>query len=188
MGNACFCKNSNFIKDINLESSPLQPIVNTKSEPFIAKDDEDIEKKRINKLINYFNESEKEILNNLKKKEKSKKMMSKRKSSKKFDTLVDSTRYEVMLERLLAQKNIKRCGPKRRETIRNGDNTKKLVEEILKHNKDNIIKINKEELMTKKYSLIIKKRDFKGRLSVNIDNIAINGIKKNGIVNNKNKK
>ena len=185
MGNACFCKNSNFIKDINLESSPLQPIVNTKSGQFIPKDEEDIEKKKINTLINYFNESEKEILNNLKKKEKSKKLTNKRKSSKKFDTLVDSNRYEIMLERLLAQKNIKRCGPKRRETIRNGDKTKIMVEEILKHNKDNIIKINKEELMNKKHSLIIKKKNFKGRLSVNVDQI---GLIKNGIDKNKNKK
>jgi len=185
MGNACFCKNSNFIKDINLESSPLQPIVNTKSGPIVPKDDDDIEKKKINKLINYFNESEKEILNNLKKKEKSKKLLNKRKSSKKFDTLVDSNRYEIMLERLLAQKNIQRCGPKRRETIRNGDNTKKMVEEILKHNKDNIIKINKEELANKKHSLIIKKKNFKGRLSVNI---GINGIKTNGNLNDKNNK
>ena len=185
MGNACFCKNSNFIKDINLESSPLQPIVNTKSGPIVPKDDDDIEKKKINKLINYFNESEKEILNNLKKKEKSKKLLNKRKSSKKFDTLVDSNRYEIMLERLLAQKNIQRCGPKRRETIRNGDNTKKMVEEILKHNKDNIIKINKEELANKKHSLIIKKKNFKGRLSVNI---GINGIKMNGNLNDKNNK
>ena len=46
MGNACFCKNSNFIKDINLESSPLQPIVNTKSGQFIPKDEDDIEKKK----------------------------------------------------------------------------------------------------------------------------------------------
>lgn len=185
MGNACFCKNSNFIKDINLESSPLQPIVNTKSELFIPKDEEDIEKKRINKLINYFNESEKEILNNLKKKEKSKKLINKRKSSKKFETLVDSNRYEIMLERLLAQKNIKRCGPKRRETIRNDDNIKIMVEEILKHNKDNVIKIKKEELVNKKHSLIINKNNLKGRLSFNFGK---NGIIKNGIAKNKNKK
>ena len=183
MGNACFCKNTNFIKDINLESSPIQPIINTKSGPFNPKDEDYIENKRINKLINYFNESEKEILTNLKK--KSKNLIKQRKSSKKFDTLIDSNRYEIMLERLLAQKNIKRCGPKRRETIRNGDNTKIMVEEILKHNKDNIIKINKEELMNKKYSLIINKKNIKGRLSVNIPG---NGIIKNGIVKNKNKK
>ena len=112
-------------------------------------------------------------------------MINKRKSSKKFDTLVDSNRYEIMLERLLAQKNIKRCGPKRRETIRNGENTKIMVEEILKHNKDTIIKIKKEELTNKKHSLIINPKNIKGRLSVNI---ARNGIISNGIVKNKNKK
>ena len=183
MGNACFCKNSNFIKDINLESSPLQPIINTKSEQFIQKDDESIEKKRINKLINYFNESEKEILKNLKKKEKSKK--TKRKSSKKFDTLVDNNRYEIMLERLLTQKNIKRYGPKRRETIRKGDNIKIIVEEILKNNKDTILKKEKDELINNKHSLIINKKNFKARFSFNFDQ---NGIIKNGIAKNKNKK
>ena len=32
MGNGCFCKTSDYIKDINLVSSSQQPIVNTKSE------------------------------------------------------------------------------------------------------------------------------------------------------------
>ena len=39
-------------------------------------------------------------------------MTKQRKSSKKFVTIVDSNRYEIMFERLLAQKNFKRSGPK----------------------------------------------------------------------------
>ena len=182
MGNACFCKNNkiikDIIKDIDLESSPLKPIANIKPEPFIQKDEDEIGKKGINKLINYFNESEKEILKNLKKKEKLKKVAGKRRSSKRIDLLVNSKRYEIMLERLLAQKNIKRCGPKRRETIRNGDNIKIMVEEILKHNKDNIIKINKEKSTQRKQSLIINKKNMQGRLSFNF---GLNGIKREGI-------
>ena len=169
MGNGCFCKNSNYIKDINLDSScPMQPIVNTKSEQIIIKDEEENEKKKFNTLINYFNQSEKEIfnLNKAKKKEKEKKLQDNKKSSKNFNTVIDYKQYELMMERLLAQKNTKRYGPKRRETIRRGENINNLVKEILKENKEDIKKIEKETSNIN-HSIIIKNTKNKiGRFSV----------------------
>ena len=169
MGNGCFCKTSDYIKDINLVSSSQQPIINTKSEQVINKDEETTEKvgQQINNLINYFHESEKEILKNLKKKEKPKKRHSKRKSTR-FDLIAENTKYETIVERLLAQQNIKRNGPKRRETIRKDEDIQKMVKDILKENKDNILN-KKPEAPAKKESFIIKKnKDLKGRFSVSV--------------------
>ena len=169
MGNGCFCKNSNYIKDINLESSPMQPIINTKSEQMNPKDEEETEKKKLHTLIHYFNQSEKELMTKIKKKEKIKINSIKKLSAKKFDTIVNNDKYELMMERLLAQKNIKRCGPKRRKTIRKGEEINNIVKEILKENKDNIKKIEKEKI-NKNGSIIIKdKQEIKGRLSFMYD-------------------
>ena len=67
MGNGCFCKNSNYIKDINLDSScPMQPIVNTKSEQIIIKDEEENEKKKFNTLINYLKQKRRKKKKNCK--------------------------------------------------------------------------------------------------------------------------
>lgn len=174
MGNGCFCKTGNYIRDINLDSSPQQPIINNKTE-HIIKDEDDSEQK-IGKLLNYFHESGKEILSDLKKKEKIKKQLYKKQSDKKFDTLVDNNQYVIMLERLLTQKQFTMSGPKRRETIRNGENIKNMVAEILKENKDEINQ-KKNEMKKKKHSLIIKgHKEIRGRLS------AI--IPKNGIITN----
>ena len=185
MGNGCFCKTSDYIKDINLVSSSQQPIINTKSEQIINKDEEGSDKvgKNLNNLINYFHESEKEILKNLKKKEKPKKYLNKRKSTR-YDIITENKKYETIIERLLAQKNIKRNGPKRRETIRKDGDIQVIVNEILKDNKDNIINNkNKKEALNKNDSLLIKKtKDIKGRLSVTVtrNNESANGLNING--------
>ena len=103
----------------------------------------------------------------MKKKEKPKKRHSKRKSTR-FDLIAENTKYETIVERLLAQKNIKRNGPKRRETIRKDEDIQKMVKEILKENKDNILN-KKPEAPAKKESFIIKKnKDLKGRFSVSV--------------------
>ena len=62
-----------------------------------------------------------------------------------------------MLKRLLEQKNIKRNGPKRRETIRNEDKIKILINEILLEN-INEIKNNKnnEKILNQENDLLIK--------------------------------
>jgi len=175
MGNGCFCKTTNYVRDINLDSVAQKPIVNTKN-------NDQINDKKINKLMNYFNESEKEMVNKMRKSVKLKKNMNKRKSINFFDTFKSNGHYEIMLKRLLEEKNIKRFGPKRRITIRKEDDIKIMVKEVLKECKDNIKKqINHiKENSDIKSSLIIKKNDknFKNRFTLILDR---NGILMNNL-------
>ena len=189
MGNTCFCSNSKYMQDIKLDSFQ-QPIVNTKTDQNGQKDSDDTSNK-INNILNYFNQTEKEIVINLMKKEKSKKYVTKKKQNKKSDTLIEGSKYEEMLKRLLDQKKIKRFGPKRRETVRKEDRIKSLVNEILQENKEDIkskIYSSKKETSDTQSSIIIKKnKGFQTRLSFNIDrNVMLrNNISKSKISNNK---
>ena len=143
MGNLCFCNNSPFIQDVNLDNFPHLPIVNTKTDQMQNKDSYEIDKSepKLYNLIKYFNEGEKEIFN-IKKKEKSRKNSKVKKiSQKNFDFLKDNKKYENMLKRILEQKTIKRFGPKRRDTIRN-EGIKNMVVEVIQENKDLTIKKN----------------------------------------------
>ena len=49
------------------------------------------------------------------------------------------SKYEKMLKRLLAQKEIENKGPKRRDTIRHNNNKEfsKLIKEVIEENKNN---------------------------------------------------
>ena len=189
MGNTCFCSNSNYMQDIKLDSFQ-QPIVNTKTDQNGQKDSDDTSNK-INNILNYFNQTEKEIVSNLMKKEKSKKYKIKKKIlNKQSDTLIEGSKYEEMLKRLLDQKKIKRFGPKRRETVRKEDGIKAMVNEILKENKEDIkskINSSKKETSDTQSSIIIKNnKGFQTRLSFNIDRNAIfrSNINKSKISNN----
>ena len=86
MGNSCFCDNIHFIKDVKLNICFQKQDINLKSDQ-ILKDVENITNKhkekdknkktninKMNEIINYFNEGEREILDNIKKKEKSKRI------------------------------------------------------------------------------------------------------------------
>ena len=182
MGNGCFCITGNYIRDINLSSSNKQPTLNITNELIVQEEKDNNLKIKLNNLMQYFEDTEKEIINDLKKKEKSKKHNNRKKSSNKFETIINNNIYEIMVEKLLSQQNAKKCGPKRRETNRNGENIKAIVLEILKENKDNIKNI--KETMNKKSSLIIKNtKDIKGRLSVEIlrSGILTNKIAKNKV-------
>ena len=77
-------------------------------------------------------------------------------------------KYGLMLQRLLEQKNIKMIGPKRRETIRKeGEKIQTLVEQLLKENKNDILKQSRVESGG---TLIIKQPpQKKGRASVTMD-------------------
>ena len=189
MGNTCFCSNSKYTQDIKLDSFQ-QPIVNTKTDQNGQKDSDDTSNK-INNILNYFNQTEKEIVINLMKKEKSKKYAIKKKQNKRSDTLIEGSKYEEMLKRLLDQKKIKRFGPKRRETVRKEDRIKALVNEILQENKEDIkskIYSSKKETSDTQSSIIIKKnKGFQTRFSFNIDRNVIlrNNITKNKISKNK---
>ena len=70
--------------------------------------------------------------------------------------LIDKSKYENMLNKLLEQQNIERKGPKRRETIRTGNKINDLVKEVMNEKKSN----EKNKLKPKRrYSLIIKNKD-----------------------------
>jgi hypothetical protein len=177
MGNGCSCKSGIFMRDINLDTFSNKPIENTKYEQ--------IKEKKLDVLMNYFNENEKknEKDNKMRKSDRSKNL---RKISKKnFNTIINNQHYEIMLKRLLDQKIINRFGPKRRQTIRKEEdmqNINNLVKEILQENKDDIHKLINHQSSDNISSLLIKNDSFKNNMSLLFDR---NGIITN-IVNKKN--
>lgn len=178
MGHACFCNNSPFIQDVNLDNFPHLPIVNTKTDQMQNKDSSEIDKSesKLYSLIKYFNEGEKEIFNTKKKEKSRKNIKVKKVSQKNFDFVKDNKHYEDMLKRLLEQKTIKRFGPKRRETIRK-EEIKNMVDDILQENKEFIenSKIKKTENSDAQSSIIIKNisRKNNNRFSIVIDRNGI---------------
>ena len=145
MGNGCFCCNSSYKPDIQLDSlgeNITKPIMNN----------------NINGLSKYFTESGKEI-NDKEKKEKSKRKSNiDRNDIIKINTM-DHTKYELMLKRLLEQKEKERNGPKRRITIRireNNEDFKKLIQEVIQEKgKNNNNQVNKNNQNKKIGSLLL---------------------------------
>ena len=169
MGNYCFCNEKNYFKDIKINICLDKQSTNSKTEHILTKE-KNINIKgenEIMKLKKYFDENEQEILNNLNKKEKVKKNFKKRDSM--VGALPDN-KYELMLKRLLDQKNIKRIGPKRRETIRKENNIKSMVNDILIENRNEIknAKGNNADFNRKNSTLIIKNNS-QVRFSITID-------------------
>ena len=165
MGNSCFANTSNYFKkhlDICLDENESYLKVEEKIY------EENNSNTQIHNLKNYFNQSEKEIidkLNNENKINMSNQKYNHRKSV--FINYIDNNKYETMLKKLLEQKNIERRGPKRRETIRNKNQIEPLVKEVLKekNSKKNEYKkqISKKSHLKRDYSLIIKGKE-KSRL------------------------
>ena len=184
MGNYCFCNENHYFKDIKINICLDKQSTNSKTEHILTKE-KNINIKgenEIMKLKKYFDENEQEILNNLNKKEKVKKNFKKRDSM--VGALPDN-KYELMLKRLLEQKNIKRIGPKRRETIRKEHNIKSMVNDILIENRNEIknAKGNNDDFNRKNSTLIIKnKNNSQMRFSITIDKGGlsnnINNVKK----------
>ena len=169
MGNYCFYNEKNYFKDIKINICLDKQSTNSKTEHILTKE-KNINIKgenEIMKLKKYFDENEQEILNNLNKKEKVKKNFKKRDSM--VGALPDN-KYELMLKRLLEQKNIKRIGPKRRETIRKENNIKSMVNDILIENRNEIknAKGNNADFNRKNSTLIIKNNS-PVRFSITID-------------------
>ena len=194
MGNSCFCDNIHFIKDVKLNLCYQKQDINNKSDHIIIKEEQlntnekskekekTNPKNKMNELLIYFNELEKEIMNNFKKKPKVKKIPIKKKNDMAID-IKEENKYELMLKRLLEQQNIKKIGPKRRETIRKEgeEKIKELVKNLLAENKNDVLKNKKNENNT----LLIKKQfQKKGRFSVTLDR---NSLYSNGININKKK-
>jgi len=183
MGNSCFCDNIHFIKDSKFSVCFQKQDIPSKSDQILYENrhitnekckNKKQPKTKMNELLNYFYEGEKEIINNLKKKDKGKKMNSKKKPDNTMDNKDD--KYELMLKRLLEQQNIKKNGPKRRETIRkDGSNIKDLVKNLLIENKNDVLNNkNKNDNNT----LLIKNNfNKKARYSATIDkNTLMNNI------------
>ena len=152
MGNGCFCCKSSYKPDVQLDSfgeKNTKPIINN----------------NISDLSKYFNEGGKEINNNKEKREKSK-----RKSNILAKNLIsintmDNPKYELMLKRLLEQKEKERHGPKRRTTIRvidNNEEIKKLVQEVIQEKiGDNNNQTNKNSQINKRGSLLLNLKEKK---------------------------
>ena len=190
MGNSCFCGNIHFIKDVKLNVCFQKQEISDKSDQILIKEekqntsDKNREKKekdknKMNELFIYFNDVEKEIMNDYKKSKVRKHI-----SKKLINTLnKEDNKYELMLKRLLEQQNIKKVGPKRRETIRKlgEEKIKDMVKNLLIENKNDILnkknindKKDKNENKNENSSLLIKKEfNKKGRLSVAIDRNAL---------------
>ena len=190
MGNSCFCGNIHFIKDVKLNVCFQKQEISDKSDQILIKEekqntsDKNREKKekdknKMNELFIYFNDVEKEIMNDYKKSKVRKHI-----SKKLINTLnKEDNKYELMLKRLLEQQNIKKVGPTRRETIRKlgEEKIKDMVKNLLIENKNDILnkkntndKKDKNENKNENSSLLIKKEfNKKGRFSVAIDRNAL---------------
>jgi hypothetical protein len=182
MGNSCSCENIHFVKDVKLnvcfekmEIAPKsdQVLYNDGNKIIInlneKKNKDNLTQKKMNEILNYFNEGEREIINSIKKKNKAKKVQNKKKTNDLIDNNNrDDNKYELILKRLLEQQNLKKIGPKRRETIRKeGDNLKDIVKDLLKENKN--IALNKKNSIESNSLLIKTQFNKKGRFSVTVD-------------------
>ena len=141
MGNSCTCNRNIIYKynDVKLVSLGEQ-IQNDK-------ENEQLEDTNLYNIVKYFNEGEKEINTKIEKQKVKRKLSHKKaKKLKSFNKNNDS-KYELMLKRLLEQKQIEMKGPKRRNTI-GIDNNKdliKLIEIVKKENEINKIKKDNKE-------------------------------------------
>ena len=161
MGNGCMCLNNNICyKEMNVDTyneenehnhpeqlTNLYNIANYFNQLSIK-----IEKKNIRRVLSY----------------------KKTKNLNRHNTMVHS-KYEKMLKRLLAQKEIETKGPKRRDTIRYNNNKEfsKLIQEVIEENKDNKHKDkkgdkknNKNNNLQKKESILINYKDKNNILSL----------------------
>ncbi len=128
---------------------------------------------KLSGIIKYFNTEEKEILAEYYKQRDKEKNLTKNR---------DNNKYELMLKRLLEQQTIKRVGPKRRQTIRNGGEIMKIVKQIIQENKEEALRTtNTKEKESEDISLLVTTSHKKGRNSQNFDkNILMkNKFKKN---------
>jgi len=177
MGSACIYGNTNNNKEVNLDEDKTKDKENhtlpkdkiNMHKPLNTESKENT-KSRMSLIIGYFNEGNAELVNEYNKlKEKNKNKIKKSNNKK----------YELILRRLLEQKNIKIIGPKRRETIRKGGNQiQNMVQQILQENKNAVLNGNVNEISG---TLIIKHPlQKKGRASMTIDKnpLLINSLKK----------
>ena len=129
-----------------------------KNDTFIKVENDPIKTTNLYEMAKYFEDVEKEIhIKNDKK--KLKKIISFKKFKNTNSLYNTVSKYELMLKRLLEQKNIERKGPKRRETIRvnNNKNFIKLIQQTISDNKH--IDKNKEKNLHKKGSILLNYKE-----------------------------
>jgi hypothetical protein len=150
--NEC-CPNKNSVTDLAKTDQVLtRDISQGEAEKEKESNIKTIKQNSLHGIISYFNEVEKEILTDIYKQQD---------KDKKYTRNKDNTRYELMLQRLLEQQNIKKVGPKRRETIRNKKNEiKKMVKQILQENKNEILKnTNIKDINDENITLLITQQE-----------------------------
>ena len=150
--NEC-CPNKNSVTDLAKTDQVLtRDISQGEAEKEKESNIKTIKQNSLHGIISYFNEVEKEILTDIYKQQD---------KDKKYTRNKDNTRYELMLQRLLEQQNIKKVGPKRRETIRNKKNKiKEMVKQILQENKSEILKnTNIKDINDENITLLITQQE-----------------------------
>lgn len=150
--NEC-CPNKNSVTDLAKTDQVLtRDISQGEAEKEKESNIKTIKQNSLHGIISYFNEVEKEILTDIYKQQD---------KDKKYTRNKDNTRYELMLQRLLEQQNIKKVGPKRRETIRNKKNEiKEMVKQILQENKNEILKnTNIKDINDENITLLITQQE-----------------------------
>ena len=150
--NEC-CPNKNSVTDLAKTDQVLtRDISQGEAEKEKESNIKTIKQNSLHGIISYFNEVEKEILTDIYKQQD---------KNKKYTRNKDNTRYELMLQRLLEQQNIKKVGPKRRETIRNKKNEiKEMVKQILQENKNEILKnTNIKDINDENITLLITQQE-----------------------------
>lgn len=162
MGNGCFCRNICYQhQDVKLDSELEEQNRNDK-------ENEQLEVTNLYNIVKYFNDSEKEIIKKIEKK-KVRRMLSHKKAKmfKSYNKEGDS-KYELMLKRILQQKEIERKGPKRRKTITiNNNNDIVQLIECVKREYDNnkimneIKENNNNSNNTKRVSILLNNKDKK---------------------------
>ena len=150
--NEC-CPNKNSVTDLAKTDQVLtRDISQGEAEKEKESNIKTIKQNSLHGIISYFNEVEKEILTDIYKQQD---------KDKKYTRNKDNTRYELMLQRLLEQQNIKKVGPKRRETIRNKKNKiNEMVKQILQENKNEILKnTNIKDINDENITLLITQQE-----------------------------
>ena len=188
MGNSCYCNTGlNYIKDLNVNICKEEGSKNEITENNInGEEKENVKDKKVQRIIQikkYFELNDQEIINFLNDKEKEIKNNIIKKRESIYNP--DDNNYELILKRLLEQKKIKRKGPKRRETIRKNENIQLLVNEVINENGNEIQNNNQlnKSITNTSDTLIIKNKNDKMRFS-----ITVNKESKNFINNKLNRK
>ena len=163
MGNGCICIRNLCFEEIKVET-------------FIEDQNHPTDSNLYNNIVKYFDDFERDLTIKVEKRNLKKILSFKKIKNLKTLRSVEKNTYELMLKRLLEQKEIERKGPKRRETIR-FNNNKELIHLVKESIEDNKKKENSKEKKKnntpKKETILIKnKKDLQAKHSVIVGKIS----------------